>query len=90
MDTYLIDTRQVESIRRKLLSYQRGWCLRQIEPSKEIQAEKTTEYKVDEFVQEAVALHITPFMLDSYRHEYEDMLVLQFPCLQDVRSDDHF
>lgn len=32
-------------------------------------------YKVDEFVREAVALHITPFMLDSYRHEYEDLMV---------------
>jgi len=31
-------------------------------------------YNVDEFVQDAVALHITPFMLDSYRHEYEDHL----------------
>jgi len=45
-----------------------------IESGEEGQTEKTTEYKVDEFVQEAVSLHITPFMLDSYRHEYEDML----------------
>lgn len=45
-----------------------------IEPVEGGQEEKTTKYKVDEFVQEAVSLHITPFMLDSYRHEYEDML----------------
>ncbi|KAF5386101.1 hypothetical protein D9615_002253 [Tricholomella constricta] len=36
--------------------------------------EENTTYNVDEFVQDAVALHITPFMLDSYRHEYEDHL----------------
>ncbi|KAJ7218038.1 rab-GTPase-TBC domain-containing protein [Mycena pura] len=30
------------------------------------------EYRVDEFVQDAVSLRITPFMLDAYRHEYED------------------
>jgi len=32
------------------------------------------KYKVDEFVREAAALRITPFMLDCYRHEYEDLL----------------
>ncbi|KAJ7287507.1 rab-GTPase-TBC domain-containing protein [Mycena rebaudengoi] len=32
------------------------------------------KYRVDEFVQDAVSLRITPFMLDSYRHEYEDLL----------------
>jgi hypothetical protein len=37
--------------------------------------EESIKYKVDEFVQESVSLNITPFMLDSYRHEYEDMLV---------------
>ncbi|KAJ7132747.1 rab-GTPase-TBC domain-containing protein [Mycena crocata] len=31
-------------------------------------------YRVDEFVQDAVSLRITPFMLDSYRHEYEDVV----------------
>ncbi|EIM82705.1 RabGAP/TBC [Stereum hirsutum FP-91666 SS1] len=31
-------------------------------------------YKVDEFVQDAVGLRITPFMLDSYAHEYNDMM----------------
>lgn len=33
------------------------------------------KYKVDEFVQDAVNLRITAFMLDCYRHEYEDMVV---------------
>ena len=33
------------------------------------------KYKVDEFVQDAAALRITPFMLDSYRHEFEDLMV---------------
>ncbi|KAJ6593928.1 rab-GTPase-TBC domain-containing protein [Mycena capillaripes] len=32
------------------------------------------KYRVDEFVQDAVSLRITPFMLDSYRHEYEDLV----------------
>ncbi|KAG6873437.1 hypothetical protein C0995_015526 [Termitomyces sp. Mi166 len=38
------------------------------------QSEEKEIYDVDAFVQDAVALHITPFMLDSYRHEYEDRL----------------
>ncbi|GLB37426.1 putative rab-GTPase-TBC domain containing protein [Lyophyllum shimeji] len=36
--------------------------------------DENVTYNVDEFVQDAIALHITPFMLDSYRHEYEDQL----------------
>ncbi|KAJ7579221.1 rab-GTPase-TBC domain-containing protein [Mycena floridula] len=32
------------------------------------------KYKVDEFVADAVSLRITPFMLDSYAHEYDDIL----------------
>lgn len=31
-------------------------------------------YDVDQFVQDAVSLRITPFMLDSYAHEYEDVV----------------
>ncbi|TDL26268.1 RabGAP/TBC [Rickenella mellea] len=31
-------------------------------------------YRVDEFVQDAVQVRITPFMLDSYAHEYEDLV----------------
>jgi len=34
-----------------------------------------SKYMVDEFVHDAVSLRITPFMLDSYRHEYEDLVV---------------
>ncbi|TFK44717.1 rab-GTPase-TBC domain-containing protein [Crucibulum laeve] len=37
-------------------------------------AEGGKKYKVDEFVQDAVSLRITPFMLDCYRHEYEDLV----------------
>ncbi|KAJ6586951.1 rab-GTPase-TBC domain-containing protein [Mycena vulgaris] len=36
--------------------------------------ESKPEYRVDEFVQDAVSLRITPFMLDAYRHEYEDLV----------------
>ncbi|KAJ7703168.1 rab-GTPase-TBC domain-containing protein [Mycena rosella] len=32
------------------------------------------QYRVNEFVQDAVSLRITPFMLDAYRHEYEDLV----------------
>ncbi|KAF8973253.1 rab-GTPase-TBC domain-containing protein [Flammula alnicola] len=32
------------------------------------------KYRVDEFVNDAASLRITPFMLDSYRHEYEDLV----------------
>ncbi|KAF8906517.1 rab-GTPase-TBC domain-containing protein [Gymnopilus junonius] len=35
---------------------------------------QTPKYRVDEFVTEATSLRITPFMLDCYRHEYEDLV----------------
>ena len=31
-------------------------------------------YRVDEFVHDATSLRITPFMLDSYAHEYEELV----------------
>lgn len=31
-------------------------------------------YRVDEFVQDAISLRITPFMLDNYAHEYEELI----------------
>ncbi|KAJ3859682.1 rab-GTPase-TBC domain-containing protein [Lentinula novae-zelandiae] len=36
--------------------------------------EKEIQYQVNEFVNDAVSLRITAFMLDSYSHEYEDMV----------------
>ena len=36
---------------------------------------KDITYDADRFVQDAVSLQITSFMLDSYRHEYEDFVV---------------
>jgi hypothetical protein len=33
-----------------------------------------TTYRVDEFVQDAINLKVTPFMLDMYSHEYEDLV----------------
>lgn len=42
------------------------------------------KYNVDEFVNDAVSMRITPFMLDCYRHEYEDLVVrslhFDYPC----------
>ncbi|KAJ7084413.1 rab-GTPase-TBC domain-containing protein [Mycena belliarum] len=38
------------------------------------EGERKPQYRADEFVQDAVSLRITPFMLDSYRHEYEDLM----------------
>ncbi len=35
--------------------------------------EKAT-YRVDDFVNDAMSLRITPFMLDSYTHEYNEMI----------------
>lgn len=32
------------------------------------------QYQVDKFVMEALQLKITPFMLDSYAHEYDDQV----------------
>ncbi|KAI0780331.1 RabGAP/TBC [Fomes fomentarius] len=32
------------------------------------------KYRVDEFVQDAFSLRISPFMLDNYAHEYEDLV----------------
>ena len=29
---------------------------------------------MDEFIQDAISLRITPFMLDNYAHEYEDLV----------------
>jgi ecotropic viral integration site 5 protein len=48
----------------------------QIEPSDSTNLEnsKGAAYRVDEFVQDAFSLKITPFMLDSYAHEYEDLI----------------
>ncbi|PPQ67292.1 hypothetical protein CVT25_005876 [Psilocybe cyanescens] len=37
-------------------------------------ADDSAKYRVDDFVTDAVSLRITPFMLDCYRHEYEDNL----------------
>ncbi|KIJ67793.1 hypothetical protein HYDPIDRAFT_173554 [Hydnomerulius pinastri MD-312] len=38
------------------------------------QNEGQARYRVDEFVQDAVSLKITPFMLDAYAHEYNDLV----------------
>jgi len=37
------------------------------------ESSKTPKYRTDEFVQDAFTMKITPFMLDAYAHEYEDM-----------------
>ncbi|KAH7925525.1 RabGAP/TBC [Leucogyrophana mollusca] len=36
--------------------------------------DRHAKYRVDEFVQDAISLKITPFMLDAYAHEYEDLV----------------
>ena len=35
---------------------------------------KTALYDIDLYVQDAVSLHITPFMLDQYANEYEELV----------------
>ncbi|OJT04884.1 GTPase-activating protein GYP5 [Trametes pubescens] len=44
----------------------------QVEPPYEGQTD--VKYHVDHFVQDAMSLRITPFMLDSYAHEYEELV----------------
>ena len=36
--------------------------------------EMNVVYQADKFVQDAMSVKITPFMLDSYAHEYEDLV----------------
>ncbi|KAI6040280.1 rab-GTPase-TBC domain-containing protein [Pisolithus marmoratus] len=38
------------------------------------QARSRPEYRVDDLVQDAISLKITPFMLDAYAHEYHDLV----------------
>lgn len=38
------------------------------------------QFNVDEFVQDATSLRITPFQLDSYSHEYDDLMVCSYLC----------
>lgn len=40
----------------------------------EEQAASQPEYRVDDLVQDAISLKITPFMLDAYAHEYHDFM----------------
>jgi len=47
----------------------------QIKRSSDDADQNAPKYRVDEFVNEAASLRITPFMLDCYRHEYEDLVV---------------
>jgi len=45
-----------------------------IERSSGDSGQNLPKFRVDEFVNEAASLRITPFMLDCYRHEYEDLV----------------
>jgi hypothetical protein len=51
--------------------------------------EGSPKYRVDEFVHEAVSVNVTPFMLDSFRHEYEDLMVGRAPVIGNLGADDH-
>ncbi|KAI0326600.1 RabGAP/TBC [Cubamyces sp. BRFM 1775] len=39
-----------------------------------VEGQTDVRYRVDEFVHDATSLRITPFMLDSYAHEYEELV----------------
>jgi len=43
-------------------------------PTGNIENKEEVAFDVDSFVQDAFRVKITPFMLDSYAHEYEDLL----------------
>ncbi len=59
-----------------VLSSSRGAyvCHRQVGPVDPSQPQAEVRYRVDEFIQDAFALRITPFMLDNYAHEYEELI----------------
>lgn len=42
-----------------------------------MEGSKGDAYRGDKFVQDAVNLRITPFMLDSYAREYEELVQLR-------------
>lgn len=46
----------------------------QIGPVDPAQPQNEVRYRVNAFVQDAFSLRITPFMLDNYAHEYEDLV----------------
>jgi hypothetical protein len=52
--------------------------LRKIESSNQHEeggeSDPQAKHNVDEFVQDAVSLRITPFMLDAFAHEYADLM----------------
>ncbi|TBU54441.1 RabGAP/TBC [Dichomitus squalens] len=53
---------------------QRVFDVYQIGPVIPGQAPTDVRYRVDDFVQDAISLRITPFMLDNYAHEYEELV----------------
>ncbi|KAI1785190.1 RabGAP/TBC [Ganoderma leucocontextum] len=53
---------------------QRVFDIYQIGPVVPGQAPTDVRYHVDEFVQDSISLRITPFMLDNYAHEYEELV----------------
>jgi ecotropic viral integration site 5 protein len=67
LDQYVVSADYFCPVNRKLYAN----FTHQLKPASE-GSEAT--YRVDEFVQEAYALNITPFMLDSFAHEYEDLM----------------
>ncbi|PFH51496.1 hypothetical protein AMATHDRAFT_58886 [Amanita thiersii Skay4041] len=57
----------------EILAFLNNKLLERYRVSKEDRGEEA-KYDVDQFVQDSVSIQITPFMLDSYRHEYEDIV----------------
>ncbi|KDR75877.1 hypothetical protein GALMADRAFT_248616 [Galerina marginata CBS 339.88] len=45
-----------------------------VNPIDGLSGQEAQKYRVDEFVTDATSLRVTPFMLDCYRHEYEDIV----------------
>ncbi|KAF8893306.1 rab-GTPase-TBC domain-containing protein [Infundibulicybe gibba] len=58
----------------EILAFLNGQLFSRYKVDRDEIEETEIKYDVDGFVQDAVSLRITPFMLDSYRHEYEDMV----------------
>jgi hypothetical protein len=63
-------------------------------PTLRLQLESAAEgsdshYNVDQFVQDAVELKITPFMLDTYAHEYEEIVRIRDAHANEVAALQH-
>ena len=71
LNTRMLEVYQVQSVFSALSVFNRD--LLQVDPP-ESDDPKTATYDVDQFVQDAISMNITPFTLDQYATEYEELV----------------